>query len=281
MIRHLPGTDENVEPLVEAVELLEGICTMEVDEATRKASAMWSLKETIDGFPVRPFSLGTSEHPTEAPHQANLISSSRDFITCLDVNELVDSTTTLRCTLFLFSDKLLIAKRPSGEKSGRQHASLDNLDNLAVLYSTSHFTTTQSTMLGSPKKLKKGVMGYRGTVELDELRSVDLGSAGFGLVFERPVEGQSGRWCGRETRRYEVAKTEQGRGGKEGFLERLAETKVLLRGGKGRAVRSGRIWESGGTEGSTVLYCWVTEREAYEKEARKVSFLLAKGVRGS
>lgn len=325
MIRHLPATDENVEPLEEAVELLETICTMEVDEETRKASAMWSLRETIDGFPVRsafpslptkpflpafhtsslpslllpsspsplsfcspPLPLSTTQTSPTDPrlvHQASLISSNRYFITCLDVDELVDSSTTLRCTLFLFSDKLVIAKRPSGEKTGRQHAGLDNLDNLAVLYSTSNFTSTQSSMLGSPKKLKKGVMGYRGTIELLELRAVDLGGTAFGLVLDRPPLDQSERWCGREARRFEVARTyaeDTRRAEKEVFLGRCAEASVLFRGGRGegRAVRSGKVWENGGDEGCSVLYCWVTERRTWEGETRKVSFRVSWRVRG-
>lgn len=52
IIAHLESDNENVEPLLEAVDLLSDICSMEVDDATRKAAALWSLMETIDGFPV-------------------------------------------------------------------------------------------------------------------------------------------------------------------------------------------------------------------------------------
>lgn len=32
--------------------MLSDICNMQVDEATKRTAAMWSLKETIEGFPV-------------------------------------------------------------------------------------------------------------------------------------------------------------------------------------------------------------------------------------
>lgn len=52
IIAHLEPEDENIEPLLQAVDLLSDICSMEVDDTTRKAAAIWSLMETIDGFPV-------------------------------------------------------------------------------------------------------------------------------------------------------------------------------------------------------------------------------------
>lgn len=52
MIRHLSVTDGNVEPLEEAVKLLSNICSMQVDEQSRRTAAMWSLMTTIEGFPV-------------------------------------------------------------------------------------------------------------------------------------------------------------------------------------------------------------------------------------
>lgn len=52
MIRHLPAADGNVEPLERAVQLLTSICSMQVDEASKRTAAMWSLSQTIEGFPV-------------------------------------------------------------------------------------------------------------------------------------------------------------------------------------------------------------------------------------
>lgn len=37
------------------MEMLSDICNMQVDEATKRTAAMWSLKETIEGFPVSDF----------------------------------------------------------------------------------------------------------------------------------------------------------------------------------------------------------------------------------
>jgi hypothetical protein len=72
------------------------------------------LKETIDGFPD------------------SLVDFERRLIATIDADEVIEVTdsrpTTLRCTLFLFQDKLLIAKRPSGDKQGKVHAGVDDLD---------------------------------------------------------------------------------------------------------------------------------------------------------
>lgn len=207
----------------------------------------------------------------------------RHFIDCIDVDEIVDSptsssTTILRCTLFLFSDKLLIAKRPSGDKNGRQHAGLDNIDNLAVLYATSNLSSTQSSLLGSPKKLKKGVMGFRGLIDLPEVVPIDFGGPYMGLVLTNPPFDQSERWNGRLARRYVVASTypvDVRQAEKEVFLNHLAETVCLLKGAKGFAMsrKSAKIWEDGSNVDSTVIYWSICEKDDWvnERMGKRVS----------
>ncbi|KAM0755212.1 hypothetical protein T439DRAFT_353150 [Meredithblackwellia eburnea MCA 4105] len=266
----LPQDDPTSPYLTEAANIMHEVCSLEVDDNTRQAAAMWSLKRTIAGFPDA------------------LVSYDRQFITCLDCNETFtssDSTpVTLRCTLFLFSDKLVIAKRPSGDKSGggQKLVGLDNMDKLALVYRSD---VAGTTVPGTPRKLKKDSMGFRGAVDLDQVFGVDFGDDGFGLVFERPpVGGQSDRWLGRPARRYTVAHTyptDVRRPEKDVFLNHLAERKCLfsaLRGG-GMARKSRKVWDgvgggagagaAGGSGDSFVIYFNFWERALWERDVGK------------
>ncbi|GJN87906.1 hypothetical protein Rhopal_000861-T1 [Rhodotorula paludigena] len=265
IILALPPDDPNVDPLQTAAGLLADVCRMETDDATKRAAVFWSLKETIDGFPDA------------------LVDFDRHFIDALDVDETFQDsdgrTTTLRCTLFLFSDKLLIAKRPSGATSGKVHAGVDDIDRTVGLYQTSHLSSSQATLLGSPKKLRKGVLGYRGLVDLTSAAVVDLGSSGslgsstqheLGLLLDTPPMDQSERWCGRSTRRYTIAGTyvpEQRAREKERWLATFAETILrdkLARGA--RAARKGaKAWHGDGAAiDSAEVDCAVWNRRTYE-----------------
>lgn len=226
MIQHLEPEDPNVEPLQLASRLLGDICAMEIDGATRRAATFWSLKETIEGFPD------------------SLIDFDRRLLAVLDADEVVELAdarpTTLRCTLFLFDDKLLIAKRPSGDKQGKIHAGVDDLDQTVALYQTSHLTSTQANLLGSPKKLRKGVLGFRGQLDLDEVAVVDLGRQSgqeqFGLAFDRAPQNQSERWAGRPLRQFVVAGTyasDTQRAEKAVWLEAFATASLRARIARG------------------------------------------------
>lgn len=203
-----------------------------------------------------------------------MIHFDRHFIDCLDVNEIVDSSSSstpniLKCTLYLFTDKLLIAKRPSGEKGGRQHAGLDNIDNLVQLYSTSNLTNTQNNLLGSPKKLKKDVMGFRGVVDVMEVVGIDFGEQYMGLVFDNPPVVQSERWSGRSARRFEVASTypsESRKSVKETFLNHLTERHCLIKSAKGALTMKSPELILGGAEpgDETVVYWSIWQREMWE-----------------
>ncbi|GAA5878601.1 hypothetical protein JCM3774_004078 [Rhodotorula dairenensis] len=211
IIQHLEPGDPNIEPLQIASTILSDICSMEIDRATQRAAVFWSLKETIDGFPD------------------SLVDSDRRLIATIDADEVIEVAdsrpTTLRCTLFLFDDKLLIAKRPSGDKQGKVHAAVDDLDRTVALYQTSHLSTSQASTLGSPKKLRKGVLGFRGVVDIAATAAIDLGERSsqhdFGLVFDHPPVNQSERWTGRPARRFVVAHT-------HAADARLAEKKAWL-----------------------------------------------------
>ncbi|KAK4703452.1 hypothetical protein P7C70_g2756, partial [Phenoliferia sp. Uapishka_3] len=251
---HLPQTDESVAYLDKARRLLHDICLMEDDGKVEAAAVMWSLDRTIADFP------------------ASLIRSHRRFITCIDVDEKYEtsegSTNTLRCTLFLLTDKLLIVKRPSGEKGGRQIAGLDNMKNLVLLYEDSF---PGASMPGTPRKLKRNQMDFRGAVDLVDVSPVDLGGPDFGLLLEHPPTDQGERWAGRPARRYTVASTypsDVRRSEKEVFITQLAERRCLWseQNGCGLARKSARMWDAGGATDSVVIYYNMWERAAWEAD---------------
>jgi hypothetical protein len=293
MIKHLPPGDGNIEPLEIAVLILSDICSMQVDEATRKAAELWSLMEAIDGFPVSfrasMLSCAKADGLVLPLPQPAMVGYERQFVDCLDVDEIVESPDSrpqsLRCTLFLFTDKILIAKRPSGDKTGRQHVGLHDPDQLVQLYHTSNLTSSQASLMGSPKKLKKGIMGFRGLADLMELSAIDLGTLEFGVVLDRPPMDQSERWCGRSTRKFVVAQTyasDVRRAEKEVFLTRLAESQVgvRLKMGAKCAKRSARIWENGGVESSTEVYWVVWARREWENLPKTAKVSRALGIYG-
>ena len=107
-----------------------------------------------------------------------LISNSRRFIDCIDVEDVVSDVTpastsaasqalgNLHCTLFLFDDKLVIVKRPgNGEKGGRALSGLNDLDKLAKSG-------------GLPMGLKKSGMVCKGVVDVTDVVVTDVGGAG-------------------------------------------------------------------------------------------------------
>lgn len=205
-----------------------------------------------------------------------MVSSSRSFISCLDVDEIIEgssSSQTLRCTLFLFSDKLVIVKRPVGDKTGKELAGLDNVDNLAILYSASAAPTEAAlsasvyTIPGSPKKLKKGIMGFRGDIDLTSVLAVDLGGVELGLVMSADINGvASVRWHGRKTRRFVIASTypeDIRRAEKTVFLGMVATTKCLQKANMGFVVVKGNsINEDNGD--STRVYWAICLRKAWD-----------------
>jgi protein ECT2 len=164
MIKHMAAGDPQRAKLLEADEIAGKIAQAETDEQTKRAAIMYCLSATVDGFPP------------------DLISNSRRFIDCIDVEDIPldglpsassnssSSLAPLHCTLFLFDDKLVIVKRPgSGEKSGRALAGLDEME--------------KSTKAGGlPLGMKKSGMSCKGVVEVTDLVAADVSGPG-GLPF--------------------------------------------------------------------------------------------------
>lgn len=164
MVKHMAPGDPQRKKLIQADEIASKIAQAEADEQTKQASIWYCLSASVDGFPP------------------GLISNSRRFIDCIDVEDIVSdpamssssSTSTsssssgnaLHCTLFLFDDKLVIVKRPgNGEKSGKSLAGLDEMAKLAKAG-------------GLPLGMKKSGMTFKGVVDITEVVAADVGGPG-------------------------------------------------------------------------------------------------------
>lgn len=115
MIKFMAPHDPQRAKLMEADDIASKIAQAETDEQTKRAAIMYCLGATVEDFPPA------------------LISNSRRFIDCIDVEDVLSETTfpssasasgpllgNLHCSLFLFDDKLVIVKRPgNGERGGR------------------------------------------------------------------------------------------------------------------------------------------------------------------
>jgi protein ECT2 len=167
MIKHMAPGDPQRKRLAQADEIASKIALAEADEQTKQAAIWYCLSTTIDGFPP------------------GIISNSRRYIDYIDVEDVMSdsamsssapgsssSTGSLHCTLFLFDDKLLIAKRPgNGEKSGRALTGLDEMDKLAKAGSL-------------PVGMKKSGMTFKGVVDIADVVAADVGGAGRCFKFE-------------------------------------------------------------------------------------------------
>lgn len=250
------------------MEKTREFCTSSQCLDTHQAATMWGLQESIEGLPVRSF-LITAVLCADSPSQSSFVNNSRNFIASLDVDEIHDSD-YLRTTLLLFTDKLLIVKRPSdvGKGTGMHHAGLDKRADLVKLYSLASSATGGSQR--SPKKIKQGVLKYRGTVDLLEVVAVDLGGMDVGFIFNDPPADNTERWNGRPIRRFTVASTyatpEARRAAKDTFLPQLAAAKCSYKAKFGYIALKGNAI-TGASEGdSTRVYWSVCRREEWDDE---------------
>ncbi|CAD6924106.1 unnamed protein product [Tilletia controversa] len=206
----LRPSDENQLILIrKAMTTIDEIAMCEADEKTKQAAVLWSFSRNVDSFPP------------------GLISAKRDFVDCIDVDDFplegsaaltsyaglfspsstsapfspqtpggANSSSTGRpipCTLFLFDDRLVIAKRASSTTCGRKAVGLEDLTKLA------------STMKWNPEGSdhKRVELGFRGSVDLMDLCAMDLGGPDFQLVMGRPPAHVSGdKWTGRLVRNF-------------------------------------------------------------------------------
>ncbi|VDB90118.1 unnamed protein product [Peniophora sp. CBMAI 1063] len=220
MMQRMAPHDPQCVKLREADEIASRIALAEADDATKRAAVMHCLAQTVEGFPP------------------GLVSHSRRFIDCLDVDDGADGqgpvaagvVEPLRCTLFLFDDKIMVVKRPT-EKSGRTLSGLEKLEKMGKAG-------------GLPSGLKKGALSCKGVVDLSEVVATDVGGADFHLFFESPPLDQPDRWSGRSFRsmtcvsppspaNFNPQKTVND---KKRFLEHIWQAQVDLRARTGQSV---------------------------------------------
>ena len=158
MLKQMSPDDPQRRKIMEADEIASKIAQAEADEQTKRAAIFYCLIATIDGFPP------------------DLFSNSRRFIDCIDVEDIITdasissapssaSSTSLHCSLFLFDDKVVIVKRPNGEKGARSLSGLDGVDKVTKAG-------------GIPTGKKKSGMTCKGVVDITDVVATDVGGAG-------------------------------------------------------------------------------------------------------
>ncbi|KAI0065897.1 hypothetical protein BV25DRAFT_1821601 [Artomyces pyxidatus] len=267
MIKRMAPNDPQRAKLIEADEIASKIALAETDEETKRASVMYCLGATVDGFPP------------------GLISNSRRFIDCVDVEDVpVDSIPSasssasfldsLHCTLFLFDDKLMIVKRPgNGDKSGRVLSGLDQVEKV-----------TKGG--GLPSGLKKSGMSCKGVFDISDVVATDVGGPDVHLYLETPPQDQTERWSGRPFRCLSVVfppappnfnpqrtETEKTR-----FLENLWHAQATIRARSGNSVvlraEEREVESRGGRTTYARTYFNVYQRTAFLREAKKTKVVV-------
>jgi hypothetical protein len=288
MLKHMPPDDPQRPKIMEADEIASKIAQAEADEQTKRAAIFYCLIATIDGFPP------------------DLFSNSRRFIDCIDVEDIITdapmssassstsvSSSLLHCSLFLFDDKVVIVKRPNGEKGARSLSGLDGVDKVTKAG-------------GIPSGKKKSGMTCKGVVDVTDVVATDVGGAGkcpshyfllllnsppdLNLYLENPPQDQTDRWSGRPFRSLSVVNPPMASNFdpiqtdilKQKFLESLWTAQATYRARAGQSVvlradeqevecRSGRL-----TLART--YFNVYQRTAFLQEPKKVCLLNFAGM---
>lgn len=121
-----------------------------------------------------------------------LINNRRYFVDCIDVLDtplppatVVSApgsgyqyhTQDLFCTLFLFNDKIVIAKRESTDRTGRELAGLTDIHKLASDMRRQR-SSSSSGLNRSPWKSKAKQMKFCGEMDLGELTARESSSRG-------------------------------------------------------------------------------------------------------
>ncbi|THH28409.1 hypothetical protein EUX98_g5772 [Antrodiella citrinella] len=268
MIKFMAPHDPQRAKLLEADDIASKIAQAETDEQTKRAAIMYCLGATVEDFPPA------------------LISHSRRFIDCIDVEDVIDTTLpssgsgpgqtlgNLHCTLFLFDDKLMIVKRPgNGEKGGKVLSGLSDLDKL-------------SKSGGLPMGLKKSGMVCKGVVDVTDVVITDVGGADLHIYLETPPQDQGERWSGRPFRALSVvnppapinldpSRTEAD---KTRFLENVWSVQAHFRTRLNQSVllrTDDREVESRGARVTIArTYFNVYQRTAFMKETKKTKIVL-------
>lgn len=159
MIKRMAEDDPQRAKLVESDEIASRIALAELDDETKRGQVMYTLGQSIEGFPPA------------------LISHSRRFIECIDVEDSYcpaggsaediagAGIEPLKCSLLLFDDKLMIVKR-NGDKPVRALSGLNDLNRI------------MPKSASRPISLKKSGLQFKGIVEITDVVATDIGGSG-------------------------------------------------------------------------------------------------------
>ncbi|PPQ64623.1 hypothetical protein CVT24_008360 [Panaeolus cyanescens] len=267
IIKDMEQDDPQRVKLLEADEIASKIAQAETDEKTKRAAIFYCLNATIDGFP------------------ADLSSHSRKFIDCIDVEDVPIegpvsssssasnvSSASLHCSLLLFDDKLVIAKRP-GDKACRQLTGLDSLEKLTKAG-------------GLPSGKKRSGMSFKGVVDLTDVAITDIGGADMNLFLENPPQDQTERWSGRPLRALSVVKPPlpinldptRTEADKQRFLNNLWEAQAMYRARAGQSVvlqaEDQEVDVRMGRTTTARTYFNVYQRKAFLQEPKKTKVVV-------
>lgn len=213
--------------LDEAVVLCSRIASCEVDEKTQRAAVLWSFGRNVHGFP------------------AGLFSIHRRFIDAIDVDDFPleymsgngagsmfspsssQNSKAIPCTLFLFDDSIVVAKRANSSSSGRQILALNDLNRLADEMKT--FTERSGA---AANQIKKPELGFRGVIDIADIVATDLGGPDLQLHFKTALAHiHHEKWSGRPVRQYSTMSDPNNgfpaRMDKMRFLENLWRSQAL------------------------------------------------------
>ena len=284
MIKRMGSDDPQRAKLIEADEIASRIALAELDDETKRGQVMYTLSSAIEDFPPA------------------LVSSSRRFIECIDVEDSffpaggsVDDISgagidPLKCSLFLFDDKLMIVKR-NGDKPVRALSGLNDLNKVL------------QKPASRPISLKKSALQFKGIVEITDVVATDVGGSGvfpylspeifrsnenlfpeFHLYLENPPQDLSERWSGRPFRAFTVVhppspahlNPERAESDKKAFLENLwmAQAKYRTKEKQSVVIRSEdqEVESRGGRITVASTFYNVYPRKDFMKERRKVVF---------
>ena len=164
MIKRMAPEDPQRAKLIEADEIASRIALAELDDETKRGQVMFSLNSTIEDFPP------------------GLMRSSRRFIECIDVEDSYcpaggsaddiagAGIEPLKCSLFLFDDKLMIVKR-NGDKPARALSGLNDLNKVLPK------PVSRPISLKIPGTQKSGLQ-FKGIVEITDVVATDVGGSG-------------------------------------------------------------------------------------------------------
>lgn len=281
--------------LTDAITLCNRIALREVP-ADEKQAAIWhGLRRSIEDIPA----ILTKRGPEYR----------RDYIDSIDIQDVpnsgvagVPSQHTLSCTLFLFTDMVLLAKRPSASAmTGKALAGLDDIDRLAaelqkadgqsvgLTYGLAGVAKPESKQ-STPSKIKKGSMTFKGAFDVHDIVTATRSPTAdaFDIFLNIPPTGFSERWSGRPHRHYVVqtpglsgnqsfvkAKADCAR-----FLENLRRAQALVKASEFPAMHTMMTPDGPGElirlselpPGNEVVECvWnLYDKKAYLQEKRKV-----------